>query len=73
MTILERRDGVILDSDLYRLLEQDFGEVNKQGIVRALMDLEIGGKIHVQHIKKNTFRISQLAEDAAKYLAVGED
>ena len=72
MSIIERRDGVILSSDLERLLEQEFGEFNKKEIIRTLMDLEIQGKVHVQRIKKNLMRVIRLTEEH-RYLAVGED
>jgi len=72
MSIIEHRDGVILSSDLERLLEQEFGEFHKKEIMRTLMDLEIQGKVHVQRIKKNLMRVIRLTEEH-RYLAVGED
>jgi DNA-binding HxlR family transcriptional regulator len=72
MNIVERREGVLLEDDLTRLLENDVGEVSKRELNQALMKLEIKGLIHVQSIKKNQ-RVIKRIEANQKFLAVGED
>ncbi len=72
MNIVERREGVLLEDDLTRLLENDIGEFSKRELNRALMKLEIKGLIHVQSIKKNQ-RVIKRIETNQKFLAVGED
>ncbi|MFW9856867.1 MAG: hypothetical protein ACFFFG_17595 [Candidatus Thorarchaeota archaeon] len=72
MSIVERREGVLLEDDLIRLLRNDVGEFSERELNRALMKLEIEGLIHVQSIKKNQRVIKSISEDQ-KYLAVGED
>ncbi len=72
MNIVERREGVLLEDDLVRLLENDIGEVSERELNKALMKLEVKGLIHVQMIKKNQRVIKRIGENQ-KYLAVGED
>ena len=72
MNIVERREGVILEDDLIRLLENDVGEISERELNKALMKLEIEGLIHVQTIKKNQ-RVIKRVKDGQKFLAVGED
>ncbi|MFW9778963.1 MAG: hypothetical protein ACFFE8_08940 [Candidatus Heimdallarchaeota archaeon] len=72
MSIVERREGVLLEDDLIRLLRNDVGEFSDRELNRALMKLEIEGLIHVQSIKKNQ-RVIKSISDEQKYLAVGED
>ena len=72
MNIVERREGVLLEDDLVRLLENDIGEVSERELNKALMKLEIKGLIHVQMIKKNQRVIKRVRENQ-KFLAVGED
>ncbi|NHJ00646.1 MAG: hypothetical protein EAX86_00830 [Candidatus Heimdallarchaeota archaeon] len=72
MNIVERREGVLLEDDLIRLLENDIGEVSERELNQALMKLEIKGLIHVQMIKKNQRVIKRIGENQ-KFLAVGED
>jgi DNA-binding transcriptional regulator PaaX len=72
MNIVERREGLILEDDLIRLLENDVGEISERELNKALMKLEIEGLIHVQTIKKNQ-RVIKRVKDGQKFLAVGED
>lgn len=72
MNIVERREGMLLEDDLVRLLENDIGEVSKQELNQALMKLEIEGLIYVQTIKKNQRMIRRIDRNQ-KYLAIGED
>ncbi|MHA2204109.1 MAG: hypothetical protein ACW991_10510 [Candidatus Hodarchaeales archaeon] len=72
MNIVERREGVLLEDDLIRLLENDVGEFSERELNRALMKLEIKGLVHIQTIKKNQ-RMIKRVESNQKFLAVGED
>ncbi|MHA2174521.1 MAG: hypothetical protein ACXACP_12510 [Candidatus Hodarchaeales archaeon] len=72
MNIVERREGIILEDDLVRLLESDVGEISERELNRALMKLEIEGLIHVQSIKKNQ-RVIKRIKKGNRFLTVGED
>ncbi len=72
MNIVERREGVLLEDDLIRLLENDVGEISERELNQALMKLEIEGLIYVQMIKKGQ-RMIKRVEKGQKYLAIGED
>ena len=72
MNIVERREGIILEDDLIRLLESDVGEFSKRELNQALMKLEIEGLILVQTIKKNQ-RVIKRVKKGKNYLTVGED
>ena len=72
MNIVERREGILLEDDLIRLLESDIGEFSKRELNQALMRLEIKGLIIVQTIKKNQ-RVIKRVKKGASYLTVGED
>lgn len=72
MNIVERREGILLEDDLIRLLETDVGEFSQRELNRALMKLEIKGLIHIQSHKKNQRMIKRVERDQ-KFLAVGED
>jgi DNA-binding HxlR family transcriptional regulator len=72
MNVVERREGIILEDDLVRLLESDIGEISERELNQALMKLEIEGLIHVQTIKKNQRVIKRIRKED-KFLTVGED
>ena len=72
MNIVERREGILLEDDLIRLLESDVGEFSKRELNEALMKLEIEGLILVQTIKKNQ-RVIKRLKKGKNYLTVGED
>ncbi|MHA2075301.1 MAG: hypothetical protein ACXACU_05345 [Candidatus Hodarchaeales archaeon] len=72
MNIIERREGVLLENDLIRLLESDVGEFSERELNRALMRLETKGLIHLRSIKKNQ-RVIKLITSKQKFLAIGED
>ena len=72
MNIVERREGVLLEDDLIRLLENDVGDFSERELNRALMKLEIKGLVHIQSIKKNQRMIKRI-DSNQKFLAVGED
>jgi hypothetical protein len=72
MNIVERREGILLEDDLIRLLESDVGEFSERELNKALMKLEIEGLIHVQSIKKNQ-RVIKRIKKGQKFLTVGED
>ncbi|MFX0049813.1 MAG: hypothetical protein ACFFAJ_07380 [Candidatus Hodarchaeota archaeon] len=72
MNIVERREGLLLEDDLIRLLENDIGEFSERELNQALMKLEIEGLILVQSIKKKQ-RVIKRIEEEQKFLPVGED
>lgn len=72
MNIVERREGILLEDDLVRLLESDVGEFSDRELNQALMKLEIEGLIHVQTIKKNQ-RVIKRIQKGNRFLTVGED
>ncbi|MHA1212104.1 MAG: hypothetical protein ACTSSH_06555 [Candidatus Heimdallarchaeota archaeon] len=69
---VEKRQGVILDDELSKILSMEFGEVSKAEINQVLMELEIRGIVHVIYITKTKRRIEQI-KDNMTYMAVGED
>ncbi|MFX0204827.1 MAG: hypothetical protein ACFFDT_02500 [Candidatus Hodarchaeota archaeon] len=69
---LDKRDGVLLDSELTRLLEKEIPNLSDSELNESLMSLEIKGLIHVIEIKKNTRRISKI-EEMHSFLPIGED
>lgn len=71
LSILEKRQGVVIDKELTRLLKTNRVTVASDELDRALMELEISGKIHVQQITKTKRKIELLGE--RRYLAIAED
>ncbi len=69
---IDKRQGVLIDDELIKILSNEFGEVSPNEINQVLMDLEIRGIIHVSQITKNKRRIEKITVDKA-YMAVGED
>ena len=69
---IEKRQGVILDDELTKILSQEFGDVSKAEINQTLMELEIRGIVHVSFITKTKRRIEAI-RDNMLYMAVGED
>ena len=72
LTILDKRQGVILDDDLERILEREYGELSSADLNRALMSLEINGKIHVSQITKTKRRIEKI-RSGQEFLSIDED
>jgi Fe2+ or Zn2+ uptake regulation protein len=72
LDLLESRKGVMLDNDLYGLLEKRGNDISESEINNALMQLEIKGKIIVSNIKKTQRKI-ELIREGQDYLPVGED
>ena len=54
---LVRNKGVIVDSELLRLLQKDYSDLSPQKLSQTLMQLEVPGLIHVSRITKNKNRI----------------
>ena len=71
LSILEMRQGVVIDKELTRLLKTNRVTVAPDELNRVLMELEISGKIHVQQITKTKRKIELLGE--RRYLAIAED
>jgi hypothetical protein len=71
LAILDKRQGVLIDKELVRLLKNNRIKVTPEELDQTLMELEIGGKIHVQQITKAKRKIELLGE--RRYLAIAED
>ncbi|MFW9831730.1 MAG: hypothetical protein ACFFD8_08145 [Candidatus Thorarchaeota archaeon] len=71
LAILEKRQGVLIDKELIRLLKTNRVVATLSELDRALLELEIGGQIHVQQITKTKRKIELLGE--RRYLAIAED
>ncbi len=63
---LVRNKGVILDSELLRLLQKDFQDLSESKLAQTLMQLEVPGLIHLSRITKNKNRIELTSN--GKYL-----
>ncbi|MFX0197518.1 MAG: hypothetical protein ACFFCW_15450 [Candidatus Hodarchaeota archaeon] len=72
LELLESRKGVMLDTDLQRLLIKKSNDVSESEINNTLMQLEIKGQIIVTNIKKNQKKV-ELIREGQDYLPVGED
>lgn len=71
LTILDKRQGVLIDKELIRLLKNQRENVTAAELDRALMELEIDGQIHVQRITKTKRKIERLGDRV--YLSIAED
>lgn len=71
LAILQKRQGVLIDKELLRLLKTNRVSATPEELDRALLELEIGGQIHVQQITKTKRKIELLGE--RRYLAIAED
>lgn len=69
---IRKRQGVLLDDELVKILSMEFGDVSKTEINQILMELEIRGIVHVSFITKSKRRI-ELVQNNMVYMAVGED
>lgn len=69
---IQKRQGVLLDDELVKILSMEFGDVSKTEINQILMELEIRGIVHVSFITKSKRRI-ELVQNNMVYMAVGED
>ena len=54
---LVRNKGVVLDSELMRLLQKDYQDLSESKLSKTLMQLEVPGLIHISRITKNKNRI----------------
>ena len=71
LAILQKRQGVVIDKELLRLLKTNRVTATPEDLDRALLELEISGQIHVQQITKTKRKIELLGE--RRYLAIAED
>lgn len=71
LAILDKRQGVLIDKELIRLLKNQRENVSLSELDRALMELEIAGEIHVQQITKTKRKIERVGE--RRYLTIAED
>ena len=60
---LIRHKGEMLDSDLLRILQNQYVDINKSGLSRILFSLEVQMLIDVQRLRKNVNKIA-LRKDA---------
>ncbi len=72
LNILKKRQGIIIDKELFSLLQKSFDDISLKDVNRALMQLEIEGLIRVSQIAKNR-RSVELMKPGQEFLAVGED
>ncbi|MHA1223033.1 MAG: ArsR family transcriptional regulator [Candidatus Heimdallarchaeaceae archaeon] len=72
LAILEKRGGVLLESDLENPLKEMYGDYSESELNKALMTLENQGLIHVSWISKTRRRIQRMTKEMG-FLAVGED
>jgi len=72
LAILEKRGGVLLESDLENPLKEMYGDYSESELNKALMTLENQGLIHVSWISKTRRRIQRMTNEMG-FLAVGED
>ena len=54
---LVRNKGVVVDSELLRLLQKDYSDLTESKLSEVLMQLEVPGIIHVSRITKTKQRI----------------
>ena len=72
LSILEKRGGVLLESDLENPLRDMYGDYSESELNKALLTLENQGLVHVSWISKTRRRIQKMTNDMG-FLAVGED
>ena len=73
LQIIKKRDGLIMESDLLSLIDQELGfRPGPREFNRVLMNLEVHGKVTVVNIKKNQRQV-KLIREKQNYLAIGED
>ena len=72
LAILEKRGGVLLESDLENPLKDMYGLYSDTELNKALMTLENQGLVHVSWISKTRRRIQKVTK-GMDFLAVGED
>ena len=67
-----KRQGVVLDDELFNMLKKDFEDLSYGRLNRVLMSLETQGLIHVSQITKTKRRV-EIIKRGEGFLAVGED
>ena len=72
INILMKRQGIILEDELRRNLENENMPVSDKVLNEVLMALEIEGIVHVSRITKTKRRI-ELIKPGQEFLAIGED
>ena len=71
LAVLDKRQGVLIDKELIRLLKNQRTTVTPEELDRTLMELEISGQIHVQQITKTKRKIERIGN--RRYLTIAED
>jgi Fe2+ or Zn2+ uptake regulation protein len=72
LVVLIRRQGVILEDELFTILKKDYPELSYPQLNKSLMNLEINGIIHVSQITKSKRKV-EIIKEGQEFLAVGED
>ncbi|MHA1238682.1 MAG: hypothetical protein ACTSSJ_05530 [Candidatus Odinarchaeia archaeon] len=67
-----KRQGVVLDDELFTMLKKDFEDLSYSVLNKILMSLETQGMIHVSQITKTKRRV-EIIKKGEEFLAVGED
>lgn len=71
LALLEKRQGVLIDKELVRLLKTLRENTTPAELNRTLMALEISGLVHVQQITKSKRKIERVT--SRRYLTIAED
>ncbi len=71
LALLEKRQGVLIDKELIRLLKALRDTTTPSELNRTLMELEICGLVHVQQITKSKRKIERVT--SRRYLTIAED
>ncbi|MFX1485690.1 MAG: hypothetical protein ACFFBS_01040 [Promethearchaeota archaeon] len=72
LNAIAKRQGILLDNELFTMLQKDFKDLSYTKLNKALMALEIEGVVHVSQITKTKRRIEVMKEGEG-FLLVGED
>lgn len=72
LNAIAKRQGILLDNELFTMLQKDFKDLSYTKLNKALMALEIEGVLHVSQITKTKRRIEVMKEGQG-FLLVGED
>ena len=72
LSAIAKRQGILLDNELFTMLQKNFKDLSYTKLNKALMALEIEGVLHVSQITKTKRRIEVIKEGEG-FLLVDED
>jgi len=72
LTVLSKRQGVILEDELFTILKKDYADLSYSSLNKALMELEIQGVLHISQITKSKRKV-EIIKEGQEFLPVGED